>query len=262
MTRTMSSLAHGAGFTVSDLRILAETRAWSAPEVMPGHQLVFVRCGLFVLRLRGWHGLVDPLIAYRRGPGDEQQIAHRPGREDACTVLTLDETFTEARPRIVRTTSRVDLLHRRMLAQARSGRDPFALSEMVTRLAGEVFSQGDTASVAPSRPSHRRLADAARELLVANPAQARFDALARELGVSRPHLSRVFRAETGESLSGFRTRLRVRSALDRIEAGQTNLAELAAELGFADHAHFTRTIRAELNLPPSTLRTLITSVQA
>ena len=99
-------------------------------------------------------------------------------------------------------------------------------------------------------------------MLVANPAQARFDALARELGVSRPHLSRVFRAETGESLSGFRTRLRVRSALDRIEAGQTNLAELAAELGFADHAHFTRTIRAELNLPPSTLRTLITSVQA
>lgn len=260
MTRTMSGLARGSGFTVSDLRILEHTRAWSKPEIRPGHQIVFVRRGLFGLRLRDWRGVVDPLIAYLRRPDDEQQIAHRPGAEDACTVLTLDDILaTEALParpamRMVRTTSRVDLAHRRLLAQARQNIDEFALSEAVVRLAAQVFQQAGELPDGPSRPSHRRLADSARELLVADPARSRFDDLARELGVSRPHLSRVFQHETGESLTGFRTRLRVRSALDRIEAGQTNLAELAADLGFADHAHLTRTMRAELSMPPTAVR--------
>lgn len=260
----MSGLAHGSGFTVSDLRILEHTRAWSKPEIMPGHQIVFVRRGLFRLRLRGWRGLVDPLIAYLRDPDDEQQIAHRPGREDACTVLTLDDVLAAevlpVRPatRMVRTSGRVDLAHRRLLALARQGPDEFALSEAVVRLAADVFHQAGELPDGPSRPSHRRLADAARELLVADPARARFEDLARELAVSRPHLSRVFRQETGESLTGFRTRLRVRAALDRIEAGRTNLAELAADLGFADHAHLTRTMRAELSMPPTSVRKLLT----
>lgn len=256
----MFGLARGRGFTVSDLRILEHTRAWSKPEIMPGHQIVFVRRGLFGLRLSGWRGVVDPLIAYLRHPDDEQQIAHRPDREDACTVLTLDTALAAevipAHPgrRMVRTTGAVDLAHRWLLAQARQGVDAFALSEAVTRLAAQVFQQADELPVGSSRPSHRRLADAARELLVADPARARFEDLARELGVTRPHLSRVFRRETGASLTGFRTRLRVRSALDRIEAGQTNLAELAADLGFADHAHLTRTMRAELAMPPTAVR--------
>ena len=263
MTRMMSGLARGSGFVVSDLRILERTRAWSKPETTQGHQIVFVRRGLFGVRLPGWHGVVDPLIAYLRRPDDEQRIAHRPGHEDACTVLTLDDALAAevlpARPltRMVRTSGAVDLAHRRVLARARAGLDTFALSEAVVRLAADVFGPADEVAARSSRPSQRRLADAARELLVGDPARARFEELARELGVSRPHLSRVFRAETGESLTRFRTRLRVRAALDQLEAGRTNLAELAADLGFADHAHLTRTMRAELDLPPTAVRTLL-----
>lgn len=265
MGRTMSPLARGHGFTMSDLRIRERTRAWSKAEATPGHQIVFVRRGLFGLRLPGWRGVVDPLVAYSRQPDDEQQIAHRPGAEDACTVLTLDKVLAaevlSASPstRMVRTTGVVDLAHRRVLALAREGLDAFALSEAVVRLVADAFARADDLTVryGTSRPSHRRLADAARELLVSDPARARFDQLAHELGVSRPHLSRVFRGETGQTLSGFRTRLRVRAALDRIEAGQTNLAELAGELGFADHAHLTRTMRADVGLPPTAVRELL-----
>jgi AraC-like DNA-binding protein len=73
--------------------------------------------------------------------------------------------------------------------------------------------------------------------------------------VSRSHLSRAFRAEAGETLTQYRAHLRVRAALDRLEAGETSLATLAAELGFADHAHLTRTMHAQLgNSTTSTTR--------
>jgi AraC-like DNA-binding protein len=49
----------------------------------------------------------------------------------------------------------------------------------------------------------------------------------------------------------------VRAALDQLEAGQQNLADLAAELGFADHAHLTRTLRAELGSTPTQIRDLL-----
>jgi AraC-like DNA-binding protein len=68
----------------------------------------------------------------------------------------------------------------------------------------------------------------------------------------------VFRAETGETLSRFRHRLRVRAALDRLADGDRDLAGLAADLGFADHAHLTRAVRSEVGEPPSRVRRLLT----
>jgi AraC-like DNA-binding protein len=67
----------------------------------------------------------------------------------------------------------------------------------------------------------------------------------------------VFHAETGESLTRLRNRLRVRAALDRLADGDRDLAGLAADLGFADHAHLTRAMRAEVGDPPSRVRRLL-----
>jgi len=261
----MIRLASGVGFAVHDLRIVEHTRSWSESEGVPGYRVVFVRRGLFRLNYRGWDGLVDPLMAYVRLPGDEQRIAHRPEIEDLCTVLTLDEALaTEVmhqpppiRPLI--TNGRIDLAQRSVVARARQDADGFELAERVTRLAEELFRLTDESPTVrgSSAPSHRRLAESAREVLTTNPAWPTFEGLAHELGISRSHLSRVFRAETGESLTKFRSRLRVRAALDSIEAGDINLARLAAELGFADHAHLTRTMRAELGSPPSRVRAML-----
>lgn len=256
------------------MRIVERTRAWSAPEVVPGYRLVFVRRGLFRLKLPHWDGLVDPLVAYVRTPGVEQQIAHRPDREDACTVVTLDGQLASdvlpARPPAwpLATSGRMDLAQRALLARARHGADEFELTERVLRLAEHLVGLADAEPDGGGHgsgsvlPSHRRLVDAARQLLTVDPAWPVFDDLARELGVSRPHLSRVFRTVTGESLTRCRARLRVRAALDRLEAGQTNLAVLASELGFADHAHLTRTLGGELGSPPSRVRALLRGPQA
>jgi AraC-like DNA-binding protein len=260
--RNLTRLASADDVAVDDLRIIERSRSWTAPVHTPGHQLVFVRRGSFGLRLRSAETTVDPISAFVGRPGDEQSIAHRPGREDACTVVSLGERLAaELLPRrlptALRTSGRVDMAHRMLLARARHGADGFELAERVVRLAEGLLREPARTPARRGAPSHRRLAEAARDVLVADPAFDGLERLARLLGVSRSHLSRVFRAETGETLTRFRNRLRVRAALDRLADGDRDLAGLAADLGFADHAHLTRAVRAEVGDPPSRVRRLL-----
>ncbi|WP_345607231.1 helix-turn-helix transcriptional regulator [Pseudonocardia adelaidensis] len=260
--RHLTRIASAEDVAVDDLRIVERTHAWTAPEHTPGHQLVFVRRGTFGLRLRRAETTVDPVRAFVGRAGDEQSIAHRPGREDACTVVSLgprlaDDVLPRRLPATLRTSGPVDMAHRALLARARQGADGFELSERVVRLADGLLRDPASAPARDGAPSHRRLAEAAREVLVADPAFDGLVRLARLLGVSRSHLSRVFRAETGETLTRYRRHLRVRAALDRLADGHRDLAGLAADLGFADHAHLTRAVRAEVGDPPSHVRRIL-----
>ena len=86
------------------------------------------------------------------------------------------------------------------------------------------------------------------------------DTLAQAVGCSPHHLSRVFRAVTGEPLSTYRNRLRVRAVLSDVQDGAANLRSLAAEYGFADQAHLTRVVRRLLGRSPTEIRRLVTAV--
>ena len=156
-------------------------------------------------------------------------------------------------PHPVFTTAFEDLAHRRLLAAA----DEHEIEEHVIALVAAVVRR-----IAVPRPAlgrtattalRRRIVDAARECLAADP-RLSLVALAQRLAISPHHLSRVFAAETGETLSRYRNRLRARIALERLADGEPSLARIAADLGFADHAHLTRVVRAEAGAPPSRLR--------
>jgi AraC-like DNA-binding protein len=95
-----------------------------------------------------------------------------------------------------------------------------------------------------------------------DPASRDLVSLARALGVSPAHLSRVFRAETGSSLTTFRNRVRVSRVLARLEADDADLATVAGDLGFADQAHLTRTVRATLGTTPGRVRRAFTARSA
>lgn len=106
-----------------------------------------------------------------------------------------------------------------------------------------------------SSRAHAELADAVQALLAARasePLQLRD--LADAVGASPFHLARVFRDATGVPIHRYRTRLRLRLALERIAEGAGDLAELALELGFASHSHFTDAFRREFGRPPSAAR--------
>lgn len=99
-------------------------------------------------------------------------------------------------------------------------------------------------------PAHRRLAAQAEELLAATVSVSpSLHSLAAELAVSPFHLARVFRRVTGFGLHEYRRQLRLRLALDRL--GNGGITELAFELGFASHSHFTDAFRGEFGLTPS-----------
>jgi transcriptional regulator GlxA family with amidase domain len=63
----------------------------------------------------------------------------------------------------------------------------------------------------------------------------------------------VFVQLIGCTVSQYRNRLRVSLALDQIGQGAPDLASLAHDLGFSDHAHLTRTVQAATGQNPQCL---------
>ncbi len=57
------------------------------------------------------------------------------------------------------------------------------------------------------------------------------------------HLARTFRRATGLSLHGYRQRLRLAAALQRLEEGERDLAALAHDLGFSSQSHLGEAFR-------------------
>jgi AraC family transcriptional regulator len=79
-------------------------------------------------------------------------------------------------------------------------------------------------------------------------------ALAREVGVSRGRLCRVFRRRTGTTLHAYREQVRLRAALSALASTGQDLTELALDLGYSSHSHFTASFRRAFGLPPSEAR--------
>lgn len=109
----------------------------------------------------------------------------------------------------------------------------------------------------PTDPVAHRAVERARELLAGDPAaDLSLHELAAAVASSPYHLARRFRRATGVSLHGYRTRLRMALALQRLAAGETQLVQLALELGYASHSHFSAAFRACHGVPPSRAREL------
>jgi len=77
---------------------------------------------------------------------------------------------------------------------------------------------------------------------------------ARERGLADATVSRGFQQVYGVSPSAFRAQLRGRLAWRRIVEADQALTDLAYELGFADQAHMTRTVRAITGYSPRAWR--------
>lgn len=252
------------GLRISEVLCRCDRAPASDPEPSRGWALVLVRCGLFRRSADGDERLHEPGGAYVSRPGEEERFAHPLDGGDACTAIVLDDALRAAllegdpdRPlaACVEIGSSLELRHRLLLAALRRGEDA---DEHAIALAAGVLERLGAPRSQP-RPGERRrraLADDAREALAVDPGLG-LPALARQVGAAPHHLSRVFKAHTGHSITEHRRRQRVRAALERIAAGDSDLARLAADVGFADHAHLTRTVRAYLDTTPSALRGIL-----
>jgi AraC-like DNA-binding protein len=79
-------------------------------------------------------------------------------------------------------------------------------------------------------------------------------AIASVVGVSVFHLARIFKVRTGFSLHSYRNQLRLRNALDRLQDLDGELIDIALDLGFSSHSHFTDIFRRTFGNTPSAVR--------
>ncbi len=80
------------------------------------------------------------------------------------------------------------------------------------------------------------------------------DSLAKRFRISREHLSRTFREQTGSTLHDYITRVRLRMAIDLLLQTRLTAKEIAARCGYAEYSVFYRTFRKRLGASPEVLR--------
>jgi AraC-like DNA-binding protein len=169
-------------------------------------------------------------------------------------------------------TPRLARLHYELLALVRSRATALAIDDALADLADEAVravyggrrrrAAGGCRSAGGSRSAaafarRRDLVEATKLAINAHlDAPPRLMELARVTGCSPFHLSRTFRRTTGESLRRYVGRLRALVAADRLAAGARDLTDLALDLGYADHSHFTNRFRREWGMPPARFRAL------
>jgi len=257
-------LAAEDGLALWHVRCSCPVSGFQAREVTPEPLLVLVQRGSFARRTPRGRTRVDAGFGYFATPDVEEEFAHpEPGGDLSTSLmiaphvlagLTGGDVTLPARPVAIDacTYRRV----RSLVAEVRTrtlddwAEQALALFEELLRAAR---SRPVAARRARTAASHRAAIDATREALIADPGLS-VPELARVVGYSPSYLSRTFRRSTGTGISAYRLRLRTRAAVARIEAGETNLAHLAAELGFADHSHLSRAVARETGATPTSIR--------
>jgi len=237
-------------------------RHWTAEEPIMNLCLIVPSEGMFVRRADGVEHVVDSVRAYVQIPGEVQQIAH-PAGGDVCTAIKASEPIIGAlgdpsrlhRAALIISPA-VDLAHRILLARARDRAEDFELSERAANLVGGIVDTDPLVHSERTSRLDRRLAARVREAIEGDNPSTLVE-LAQVTGVSAYRLSRSFRRVTGLTVTRYRSQLRTRQALARLSQGDRNLAGIAADVGFADQAHLTRTLRAYSGQTPGALRAVL-----
>jgi AraC-like DNA-binding protein len=182
--------------------------------------------------------------------GDRGRIRVRPG--DMLIHGAFDShlnRFPAAGARILNLTLPDDIEPETGFAHSREIDRAIRLAESDPRAAAELLVR----TAVPTQSHAADWPDLLAEALSIDPG-LRIGDWARARGLADATVSRGFSQVYGISPSAFRAELRGRLAWRRIvDAGQA-LTDLAYELGFADQAHMTRTVRAITGQPPRAWR--------
>ncbi|WP_343930690.1 AraC family transcriptional regulator [Tsukamurella strandjordii] len=78
--------------------------------------------------------------------------------------------------------------------------------------------------------------------------------LAREIGISHTHLTRLFRTETGRTVIGYMRHRRIERAVHLLRNSTLPISAVAASVGYEDTQAFNKACRIETGLSPRSLR--------
>lgn len=233
-------------------------------EVEPAFGISFPRQGIYIHETPGGRVIADPTVALFRSRGAEQTTIHPTGSGDSNTEIQFSAPIIEPlldrhgrfRQGSVSIPNCLAIKHHRLLATARSGTSSLLEIEeealTLLRLIYFLPFPGDT-----TKRSETLVANTREELGASYQENLDLATIARRVGSSPFHLSRVFKRVTGRSMMDHRTTLRVRHVLNRLTEGADDLSRLAVEAGFYDHAHMTKEFRRRIGSVPSAMRSLL-----
>ncbi|HVE80230.1 MAG TPA: AraC family transcriptional regulator [Gemmatimonadaceae bacterium] len=243
-----------------------------------GHAVVVTRRGAFVREVEGERFFLDAASAAFWHPDEEYRVRHPVPGGDHCSVFelppgaaaalvgrSLDASDAEPRrARFPRRQAPLDgpayLLHARafrLAADAEAG--ALAVEEAaVAFLHAAVAAARDGAPA--GQPPTRQAAEYAarvRALLARRWAEPlSLGDIARAVGCSPFHLSRLVAAREGITIHQLRLKLRLRAALERLLDTREDVAAIAFAVGFASHSHLGDAFRREFGTTPSAVRRL------
>ncbi len=276
---TFSVLYDHGGLGVGDYRCKAKASPAGSEEESREHSIVFVRRGVFEKHVGNRTTLGTPNSVLFYPKGEVHQTGHPASGGDDCTVFMLDPAIlrdvlepsdpgADHRPNPFplewfTLDSSLFLRHWRVFKKLGTGSvDSVAIQEELLDLCAEVLGEGTRRSGRPrpaQRPStrraHRDLAQDTATLLGARFSEPlSLHQIAEDVCSSQYHLSRVFRREIGVPIHRYLNRIRLRTAVDRLASGHSDLTMLALELGFASRGHLSDAFRMEYDVAPSALR--------
>ena len=106
-----------------------------------------------------------------------------------------------------------------------------------------------------SNPAGTKLVrDAMRIIQASLYSSIRVDDIAAGLSVSRGHLSKVFRSEVGQTISGFITQKKIEEAKRLLLSTSRSLASISDLLKFSSQSHFTKVFKTSTGMTPKQFR--------
>jgi AraC-like DNA-binding protein len=226
------------------------------------HQLVVPYLGVFIYSAGGRSWLLDPNRVLFVKPGREFRDSHPlPDRGHAGIIVNISDTLLDellagrperksafaegARPG----SPALLLLVHRLLNDPLREANALRQDELTIDLMQESFS-------APGGlPGPRSSAvDRAKQLLHARPCEPLSLAeVAAEAGVTAIYLTSEFKRSEGVPLYRYQMQLRMAQALLQLPHTQS-ITQLALDLGFSSHSHFTAVFRSHFGFTPSSYR--------
>lgn len=243
--------------------------------------ICFPRRGSFFRHGRGRKDLVDPnhvvffgagtrvAISYPRSGGDDStffvlspdllrevlQSVHPPAGDEENPSFPREQVLSDPG-----TFLRYRLLLDRI--EETDAADTLGIEEMAVDLTRRSLTLGngngagsDRAPSSATRRFHREQVEHVKNLLAEHfHEDLALGDLARAVASSPYHLARIFKREVGVPIHRYLNRLRLRASVDYLSEWKAGLTDLALELGYSSHSHFSEAFRREFGLSPSELR--------
>ena len=255
---------------------------WTCPETVAGlgpeerarqHEIWLQRTSSHGLHVDGRQAVADPATAVFINAGDAVRPSYQGAERQRSTAILLQPDALRAllgelasddvggdTPRFPATTARVSaetsMLHHELLRSGdRAGSVTLQAEEaalaLVRSLLRDAFGAAAQTSI-DGTAGHRELTERVQHLLVREySTRLTLARIARAVGASPYHLTRVFSAQAGMPIHRYLVRVRLRVALELMQQRPRDLSWVALEAGFASHSHFTAAFRTEYGVSPS-----------